>query len=157
MSASGTSSGRGTRMMATGVVADGVCEARGPRMSLSTSPRRCSQERNLVLVQPRELMTMATACLIGLPTPHHDHRRVVAGGLPLDESLIATGGAATDHADRVQLVHHIGNGHELRHGAERLTAEIGVGACENHADAARGERRGEWRDTGVQELRLINR
>ena len=57
----------------------------------------------------------------------------------------------------MQLVHDLGDAQELRHRAERLTAEIGIGAGEDHAAAAQREVARDLHDAGVEELHLVDR
>ena len=57
----------------------------------------------------------------------------------------------------MELVHHLGDRHEVRHRAERLAAKVGVGAGENHPTTARGERRRDVYDRVIEKLRLVDR
>jgi len=47
----------------------------------------------------------------------------------VDEALISRGGTATDYADRLELVHHLGDAHEDWHRTERQAREVDVGAA----------------------------
>ena len=56
-----------------------------------------------------------------------------------DQPLVSAGRVAADDADRVEPVHHFGDGEQLWHRAERLAAEVGVGAGDDHAQPAIGD------------------
>jgi hypothetical protein len=57
----------------------------------------------------------------------------------------------------VQLVDEISHGHELWHWPKGLAAEIGVGAGDDHADAALRQRPDQGDDPRVEKLRLVHR
>src|SRR5215211_4524773 len=101
-------------------------------------------------------MTAPAPRLVALVAADHDRRRVVARGTAVDQSLIAARRVAADDADRVELVHQFGHGEKLRHAAERLAAEVGVGAGEDDAPAASRERGGQVDYAGLEELRLVD-
>ena len=73
------------------------------------------------------------------------------------QALVAAGGVAADHADGLQLVHHLGHRHQLAHRAERLAPEVGVGAGQDHAHAAAREQGRHRHDVRIEELRLVDR
>src|SRR5690348_15856590 len=114
------------------------------------------EERDLILVSPRHLMTVTTTRFVRFASAYHDGRRVIARRFAAEQTLIAARRSTTDDADGVQLVDHFGHRHELRHSAEWLAAKVGGGVRDDDADAARGERRREIHDARVQELRLID-
>ena len=114
------------------------------------------EERRLVLVPPRYLVAVSAARLVALAAAHHDGRRVVARRFPVEEALIPAGRVAADDADGLQLVDDFRDGHELAHRAERLAAEIGVRAGQDHAHAAARERRGDSDDVRIQKLGLVD-
>src|SRR5512140_2406218 len=99
---------------------------------------------------------MPAARLVALPPTDHDRRRIVAGGPAVDQPLIPARGSAADHADRMQLIHQIGNGHELRHGSEWLAAKVRVRSREYHAGSARSHGSDERDDPGIEKLRLVD-
>src|SRR4051812_19128135 len=132
-----------------------------PRSRYSSTLYRVLQwqlkQSDLILVPPRDRVAAPAACLVALVTADHDRRGVVAGGPPTDQALVSAGWVAADDADRVQLVDHFCDGEQLRHRAERLAAEIGVRAGENHATAARCERGHEVDHGGREKLCFVDR
>src|SRR5688572_17348206 len=101
-------------------------------------------------------MTRATARFIGFLAAHHDRGGVVARGSSVDEALIAAGRPAAHHADRVELVDHFGDRQQLGHRPEGLSAEIYVGAGDDHAQSTLRERRRELHDSAIEKLRFID-
>src|SRR5215207_5531220 len=116
-----------------------------------------SEQPPLILIPPRHRVTAPAPRLVALVSADHDRRRVVARGTAVDQSLVAARRVAAHHADRVELVHHLGHREELRHAAEWLAAEVGVGAGEDHASTGPRERGGQVDDAGLEELRLVDR
>src|SRR5690348_16991428 len=102
-------------------------------------------------------MTCTASRLVRLRAADHDRRRVIPRRLATDQALIPTRRVAAYDADRVKFVDHLGDGEQLRHRTEWLAAEVTVGAGENHACAAIGERCREIDDRWVEELGLIDR
>src|SRR2546425_5948502 len=84
-------------------------------------------------------MAVPAPCLIRLPAADHDDRTVPECRLAIDEPLIPGRRAPTHHADRLELVHHLGDAHEGGHRTERQASKIDVGARENDAHPAVGE------------------
>ncbi len=82
---------------------------------------------------------------------------MISGRLAVHQALRTAGRLAADHADGVQLVHHLGFGHQLWHRAKRLAAEIGVQSGYDHADAALGQLLHHADDTQVEELGFVDR
>ena len=123
--------------------------------TLSTEAGSQSSAR-LVLVPPRHLVAVAAAGFVALAPAHHDRGGVVPGRLAVEQTLVAAGGVAADDADRLQLVHHLGDRHQVAHRAEWLAAEVGVGPGQDHPHAPAGEQRGHGDDVGVEELGLVD-
>src|SRR5205823_11182686 len=108
------------------------------------------EECSLIFVSSGNTVTMSTARLIALASPHHDRRAVPGRRFVVHESLVARRGTAADHADRLELVHDFGDAHERRHRPEGQSAKVNVGAGEDHADALIGETIGEIDDAVVE-------
>ena len=60
-----------------------------------------------------------------------------AAGSPSMRRCVRVAGAPQSTQIALQLVHRLGDRHELWHRPERLTAEVGVEAREDHATTAR--------------------
>src|SRR5882762_9649073 len=114
------------------------------------------EQCSLILILLGNFVTMSASRLIRLPPPHHDDRTVPQRRFAVDEPLIAGGRATADDADRLELVHHLGDAHKRRHGTERLTAEIDIGAGENHPHPPIGEPVRQVDDAVVQELGFVD-
>src|SRR5687768_9705622 len=84
------------------------------------------EQPRLIFVLSRHRVAGPAARLVGVLAADHDDRRVVARRSAVDEPLVAARWVAADDADRMQLVHDLGDGEQLRHWTERLAAEIGV-------------------------------
>src|SRR5262245_60171569 len=111
----------------------------------------------LILIPPGYAVTGPTACFVCFTTPDHDRRRVVAGRLATDQTLIAARGIPADHTDRVELVDYFGNSEQLWHWAKRLAAEITIGTGENDTRAAVRQCRRQVHDRWIEKLRLVDR
>jgi hypothetical protein len=93
------------------------------------------EETDLSGVAGRHRMAHSAPRFVRLRTSDHYLGGIVGCGFTLNEPLIAAGGASAKDADRVELVDHLGDRHQLGHGAERLTAKVGVGAGDDDASA----------------------
>src|SRR5665213_3302117 len=99
---------------------------------------------------------MPAAGLVRLPATDHDYGGVVAGWAAVQQPLVAARSAPADHAYGVELIDEVGNGHQLRHGAEGLASEVGVRAGEDHARAPRREGAHERDDSRIEKLCLVD-
>src|SRR2546426_6749383 len=84
-------------------------------------------------------MAMPASRFVRLPSPHHDRGTVPGSGLSIDEPLIPGRRTAAHDADRLELVHHLGDAHECRHWTERQPPEIDVRPRQNDAHTPVGE------------------
>ena len=75
---------------------------------------------------------------------------------PVHEALRAAGRGAADHADGLEFVHRLSQGHDARHRTEGLAAKIHVKPRHDDADAASGKRLGDVGDPPVEELGLVD-
>ena len=73
-----------------------------------------------------------------------------------DRPAGAAGGRGAHHADRVQLVHHLGLGHQQRNGAKRFTAEVEIKAGADDPQPLVGQAGGDVGHGPVEELHFIN-
>src|SRR2546428_375625 len=103
------------------------------------------------------LMAMAAPRLIALASTNHDDRTVPQRRLAVHQALVPGGRAAAYNADRLELVHHLGDAHERRHRTEGHPAEIDVGTRENDADPLVGEVVCDIDDPVIQELGFVDR
>src|SRR5262245_26220390 len=102
-------------------------------------------------------MAPSAPCLIALLPADHDGGGVVACGAAVDQALVAAGQVAAHDAYGLELVHALRHRHQGAHGAERLTAEVSVGTCENHPNST-GRKLGCNPDNAVvEELRFVYR
>src|SRR2546428_8372974 len=67
-------------------------------------------------------MAMPASRFVRLPSPHHDRGTVPGSGLSVDEPLIPGRRAAAHDADRLELVHHLGDAHEGDRKSTRLNS-----------------------------------
>jgi len=104
----------------------------------------------------RHFVAVTAARLVILPGSYQDGGIVVVGRLAVDHALRAAGGRSAYHADSLQLVHHLGLGHEGGHWAERLASEIGVEAGDDDAKAILGQPLGKLDQAAVEELAFVD-
>src|SRR6266516_522688 len=102
-------------------------------------------------------MAMSAPRLIALASTNHDDRTVPQRRLAVHQALIPGRRAAAYNADRLELVHHLGDAHERRHRTEGHPAEIDVGTRENDADPLVGEVVCDIDDPVIQELGFVDR
>ena len=98
----------------------------------------------------------AAAGFVHLRSPDNDYGVVVAGRFAIHEALGPARRPAADHADGMQLVQHVGFGHQDGHRAEGFAAEIGIEAGDNYLNTALSQFLGEGDDVGVEELGFVN-
>jgi hypothetical protein len=95
--------------------------------------------------------------LITLSSTDHDRRRIIPRWLAIQQALVAACWIAADDTDRLELVHHLRDRHQLPHRAERLPPKIRISAREDHPNAPAGEQGGDVHDLRIQELCLVDR
>jgi hypothetical protein len=74
----------------------------------------------------------------------------------MEKALIPGGQISADHTDGVQFVDPLRDSEECRHGSERLTPKVHVGAGHDDPDPPVRESVGHVNDAGVQKLGLID-
>src|SRR6267143_1350036 len=102
-------------------------------------------------------MAVPATRFIGFPPTNHDDRTVPECRPAVHEPLIPGGRTPAHHADRLELVDHLGDAHEGRHRAEGQAPEVDVCAGENDAYPAVGEAVRQIDDAIVEELCLVDR
>src|SRR6267143_2609390 len=129
------------------------------KLLLATQPLLLSllEQRYLGRIAGGNCMAHSAPCLVGLRPSDHDLGRIVGGRTPADETLVATGWTTAEHADRVQLVDHLGDRHQVRHRAKRLPAKICVRSRDDDAPASARQGSHQRDDALIQELRFVDR
>jgi hypothetical protein len=99
-----------------------------------------SEQANLRGVSGRNAMAHSAPRFIGFRSANHDLRRIVGRRLSAKQPLIAARWTSAENTYRVELIHDLSDGHELRHRAEGLAPEVRVGARDDHAAPSVRER-----------------
>src|ERR1700694_4820159 len=94
---------------------------------------------------------------VGLSPSDHDLGGIVGGGTPTDEPLVATGWTTAEHTDRMELVDHLRDRHQVGHRAERLPAKVRVRSGDNDSPAPTRQRGHQRDDSLIHELRFVDR
>src|ERR1051325_4927549 len=114
------------------------------------------KEGGLVFVLSRNTVTVSTPRFVRFSPTHHDDRRIPERRLAVDEPLIARRRPAADHADRLELVDHLGDAHQRRHRAEGEAPEVDVGAGQDDPHARVRQPVGDVDDAVVEELCFVD-
>ena len=101
-------------------------------------------------------MAHPASCFVLVGSADHDLRAFVRCRPAVDQPLIARCRSATQDAYRIQFVDGLRDGHQLRHRAKGLAAEICVCASDYHATPRFRKCRNELHDTSIQELSFID-
>src|SRR5688500_3543738 len=119
----------------------GAFKGRAPKLGPYGAARQRwpSQKGHLIFIDARHLVAMPAPRFVRLAPATHERRRTVPRRTPIDDPLIAAGGAATDHANGVELVHELRIRHQLRHRTKGLTPEVGVGPRDDDAQSPHRE------------------
>jgi hypothetical protein len=84
----------------------------------------------------RYFVVKTAARFIQFGRAYNDYRIIVTGRLSVHQSLRPRRFIAADHANSMEFIDVLRNGHQDGHRTKRLAAKIGIEASHQHADAA---------------------
>src|SRR5690349_9300685 len=108
------------------------------------------------MVLSRDLMVLTTACFIQFRGTHNHDRVIITSWFAIHQSLRTRGLLATHHANGMQLRYMFSLGHQLRHGAEGLTAKISIQSSHKYAYSIGGQFLCHVDNIRIEELRLVD-
>ena len=102
-------------------------------------------------------MTAAATGFVRFAAPYQDDGVVVSGRLAVDQALGAAGRRPTCDTDGLKLGDLLSLGHQERHRAKRLAAEVHVEPGEDDAHAASRQLIADLGELPIKELGLVHR
>ena len=101
-------------------------------------------------------MVCPAARFVHLRCTHNHDRVVIMRGFSVHQALCTASGLTANHANCLQLVHVLSNGHENWHTAKWFSPKISIQAGNNHPDSPIGQRFCYSDNSVIKELGFID-